>query len=332
MDHQTFRRICIYCLAFIAIALSVLGWDIYRLMYRPMIQYSAQPVIIDLNNTGSARQLVRTLKELNLIQSTRLLTLVIRYQGMSHHLKAGIYQINPGESAQHFLKRVVEGDVLVESFRIAEGTTLKTVVNALTKAPYLRLDQDNFDAIKGKHPSAEGLFLAETYQYDAGVQASKVLHHAHMQLKEFLNKNWANRAAHLPYNSPYELLIAASILEKEASLPEERYLISGVMINRLKTGMPLQMDPTVIYALGDRYQGKLHKQDMQIDSPFNTYKYTGLPPTPIAMVSRSSIEAAAHPKMTDYFYFVARGDGSHHFSETYEQHRKQVAFYRQKGR
>src|SRR3989338_2514429 len=157
MDHQTFRKISGYSLGLILIAFSILGWDLYKLMYRPMLAKQTEPLVIELSASTSANHLVRTLKDLKLIQSARLMSLLIRSQGMSHRLKAGIYQIQPGESAQHFLKRVVQGDVLIESFRIVEGSTLKTVLDNLHKAPYLKLDQDNLQSFKGIHASAEGL-------------------------------------------------------------------------------------------------------------------------------------------------------------------------------
>lgn len=183
---------------------------------------------------------------------------------------------------------------------------------------------------KKNYPSAEGLLLADTYQYQGGSSSKALLEQAHRNLLNYLNISWTNRAANLPYKTPYELLIAASIIEKETAIAQERKLISGVMVNRLKKKMPLQMDPTVIYGLGNQYTGKLTHNDLLIESPYNSYLNRGLPPTPIAMVGKEAIDAAAHPQLSNYLYFVAKGDGTHQFSETYEQQKQAINQYRRK--
>lgn len=171
----------------------------------------------------------------------------------------------------------------------------------------------------------EGLYLADTYQYNAGSDAETLLLSAHINLKKCLFNAWEQRNLSLPYTSPYELLIVASILEKESALNEDKRLISGVIVNRLRKNMPLQMDPTVIYGLQDKYKGKLSHDDLQIESEYNTYRKRGLPPTPIAIVSCESINAASQPNLTDYLYFVAKkNSGKHIFSKTYLEHRKAI--------
>ena len=176
-------------------------------------------------------------------------------------------------------------------------------------------------------PSSEGLLLADTYQYNACSQARDVLNRAHSNLQHYLEASWQQRAANLPYKTPYDLLIAASIIEKETANSNEKRLISSVIVNRLRKFMPLQMDPTVIYGLGTAYTGKLTHNDLQIDSPYNTYRYRGLPPTPIAMVGKDAIDAAAHPASTNFLYFVARGDGTHYFSTSYNEQKSAIARY-----
>ena len=214
-----------------------------------------------------------------------------------------------------------------EPFRIIEGTTQAQVSTNLEHAVYLTYHENDWQAIAATFPSAEGLLLADTYLYDAGSQSSDLLQRAHKNLQQFLASSWQQRSSDLPYKTSYELLIAASILEKEAAKPREKRLIAGVIVNRLRKNMPLQMDPTVIYALGTHYTGKLSRDDLHIDSPYNTYRYRGLPPTPIAMVGKDAIDAAAHPEPTDYLYFVARGDGTHYFSVTYEQQKQAISRY-----
>lgn len=307
---------------------GVVAYDVCGLVYRPMpanASITAQPLILCLEKNMSAANFVHTLARNDLIQSPRLFLLMIRLQGLSHLLKAGIYQIKPGETAYLFLKRVVDGDCLRLPFQIIEGTTLNNTIDVVDHLPYLLQNKDVMAKIAGDHASAEGLLLADTYYYDAGSNALNVLMTAHNALTNFLDKAWVSRSENLPYKSSYELLIAASIIEKESAKADEKRLISGVIVNRLQKRMQLQMDPTVIYALGSEYTGTLTHQNLSVDSPYNTYKHYGLPPTPIAMVAKDSIDAAAHPAITSYLYFVARGDGTHQFSESYEDQRKAIS-------
>lgn len=306
--------------------LAWFGYQIYQATMRPMVAPSSPPVIIQLDKNSTALSFAQNLESKHLIPA-RLLLMLIRLQDLSADLKAGIYRIKPGESAQHFLKRVVAGDVLVESFKIIEGTTLSQVKANLEQARYLHYDPNDWLSLDAAYPSQEGLLLADTYQYRAGSDAKKLLQLAQHNLWSYLNQAWQNRSPNLPYKSPYQLLIAASILEKETSLPKERKIIAGIIGNRLKKIMPLQMDPTIIYAMGTNFHGNLSHRDLDIDSPYNTYRYRGLPPTPIAMVGKEAIDAAAHPDVTDYLYFVAKGDGSHHFSSTYEEQKKAIDQY-----
>jgi UPF0755 protein len=313
--------------ALLLIGLAIISFNFYRLYYSPMHVAKDAPVIIRIDKFTPASSFVHMLENKKLIQSPRLLLILIRMQDLTQQLKAGVYQIKPGESATQFLNRVIVGDVLTASFRITEGSTQAQINAALQQAPYLTYEPSDWQVITMSSPSAEGLLLADTYQYDAGSRAKDLLEHAYKNLQQFLEQRWQHRSPDLPYKSPYELLIAASIIEKETAKPEERRLIAGVLINRLHKHMPLQMDPTVIYALGTRYKGKLTHEDLQIDSPYNTYLYRGLPPTPIAMVGKDAIAAAANPQPTNYLYFVATGDGGHFFSETYEEQKQAIMRY-----
>ncbi|KTD22310.1 putative periplasmic solute-binding protein [Legionella lansingensis] len=312
------------------IGVSVISYITYSLYSKPMVT-GEKPVIVTIHKNTSASAFVASLKAKQLIQSNRLFLSFIKLKGLAPHLRAGIYEVQPGESAMQFLNKVVAGKVLVESFSIIEGTTLVQVKANLSNARFLEHNIDDWQGIEGNHPSPEGLLLADTYYYNAGSQAKDLLKLANRNLLQYLDYCWRNRSPGLPYKSPYELLIAASILEKETSLPSERKLISGVVVNRLKKNMPLQMDPTVIYALGPNYHGKLTHEDLAVASSYNTYRYRGLPPTPIAMVGKEAIDAAAHPQPTDYLYFVSKGDGSHQFSVTYEEQKQAISQYRDKG-
>ncbi|KTD00796.1 endolytic transglycosylase MltG [Fluoribacter gormanii] len=302
----------------------------YIQITKPIVPKQNSPVIITLDRTASASQFVKILKDKNLIRSSTVLLTMIRFSGLSSQLKAGVYQINPGETAMQLVHRVVAGDVLTQNFTIIAGTTQQKISQDLLKASYLNYRPEDWNFIKDNHPNAEGLLLADTYQYRGGSTGKSLLEHAHRNLINYLTMSWVNRAPNLPYKNPYELLIAASIIEKETAIPQERKLISGVMINRLNKNMPLQMDPTVIYGLGAAYKGKLSHNDLLIDSPYNSYHHRGLPPTPIAMVGKESLDAAAHPQLSNYLYFVAKGDGAHQFSETYQQQKQAINQYKRK--
>ncbi len=322
--RQTFIAVFV---TFLVLALSICCWDLYRMVKRPMVSHGQAPVIIVLGKSATATQFTNLLKQNNLISSKTLFLWIIRFQGASNQLKAGTYQTKEDESALHFLKRVITGDVMVFTLPIIAGTTQQKISQILQNTKHLEYNERDWDAIKGTYPNAEGLLLADTYQYLGGSNSQSLLLQAHNNLEAALKQIWESRELGLPYKNSYELLTAASIIEKETAVASERKLISGVIVNRLKKFMPLQMDPTVIYGLGDLYKGKLSHKDMDFDSPYNSYRYRGLPPTPICMVGQDAIDAAAHPQMSNYLYFVAKGDGTHEFSETYEQQKKAIKRY-----
>lgn len=312
-----------FTLLFISLA-GIVAFYLYPIFWQPMRLAVSEADIIQVTPSMPATSFVRQLKVKQLIPSERLLLFVMRMKRLTSQLKVGIYQVHADESPWQFLQRVIAGDVLRKTFRIIPGTTWLQVANNLKSAPYLNYSNDDWSNIPSQYPNPEGLLLAETYSYDAGSKSSDLLKRAKNNLLQYLEASWNKRDFGLPYQSAYELLIAASILEKETALSRERLLISGVIVNRLRKKMPLQVDPSVIYALGAQYKGKLVHEDLLTDSPYNTYRHRGLPPTPIAMVGKDAIEAAAHPAVTDYLYFVAKGDGSHYFSTTYEEQKKSI--------
>ena len=326
------KGIFIYLASLFALYALFIAWNIYSLFYAPMLGVKSPSIQINIERATTAHQFAYLLKSKKLIRSAKLLLLIIRFEHLAHQLKAGLYEIQPGETAVDFLHKVVTGDVVKFNFTIVEGTTQQKIISDLLHAPYLEYNALDWQSITAGHLNAEGLLLADTYQYPAYSSAKTVLLQANQQLNNCLNDNWDHRATELPYHNPYELLIAASIIEKESAIPAERKLISGVIINRLRKGMPLQMDPTVVYALGTDHKGPLVHEDLAVLSPYNTYRYRGLPPTPIAMVTKEAIDAAAHPQLSHYLYFVAKGDGSHQFSETYVQQKQAINQYKHKGK
>ncbi|HVT62687.1 MAG TPA: endolytic transglycosylase MltG [Legionellaceae bacterium] len=326
LKRRTILSSSVVLLAILSLFTSVVMWSE---LHRP-IPIQKQQNIIQVHKNTSAKELLQDMHTKRWIRSVRFWTWYLKIHKLSATLKAGIYQIQPQESVQHLLQRIASGDVLRERFLILPGTTVTQISKNLNEAPYINYQASDWNTIMEQYDSAEGLLLADTYLYEAGSSAKQLFTQAHEQLQRILMQIWNTRHSNLPYQRPYDLLIVASILEKEAAIPEERRLISGVIINRLRQHMPLQMDPTVIYALGDQYQGALTHEQMSIPSPYNTYLHQGLPPTPIAMVSRDAIDAAGHPIMHSYLYFLAKGDGTHIFTTNYQEHCEAIKRYMRK--
>ena len=236
------------------------------------------------------------------------------------------------------LARLTQGDVTQTSITFVEGTTAAELLRRVAAEPTLastlagRPGDEIRAALAIAAPSLEGQFFPDTYFYAAGSGDRALLARAHRQLAGRLDAAWARRAPGLPLASPYEALILASIVEKETGRPADRPLIASVFVNRLKRGMRLQTDPTVIYGMGERFDGNLRKRDLETDTPYNTYTRDGLPPTPIALPSQASLDAVVDPPASPYLYFVARGDGTSEFSANLADHNRAVAKYQRGAR
>jgi UPF0755 protein len=270
----------------------------------------------------------------------RIWTVYARLTGLAPAVKAGEYEIQPGTTPRELLKKMVNGQVLLHSFTIVDGWRVQDLLEALRRDPDIAATLPPpanspapaaalMEKLGSPGTDAEGQFLPETYRFIAGTPDVELLRQAHAALVHELDTDWANRDPDVPLRSAYELLIMASIVEKESGLPQELPKIAGLYLHRLNIGMRLQADPTVIYGLGQRYDGNIHTVDLQTDGPYNTYTRVGLPPTPIALAGAAAIRATARPEKTDALYFVAstKGDGSHVFSATLEQHNAAVAAY-----
>jgi len=259
--------------------------------------------------------------------------LLARQMGVAGKLHAGEYAIDPGMSPRMLLTKMAAGDVIQHHFTIVEGWTFGQLREALARDAGLKptlagsADAAVMRALGTADTPPEGWFLPETYNYVKGMDDLDILRRAHKAMQEALDKQWAARDANVNLKSPYEALILASIVEKETARPDERAQIAGVFLHRLKIGMRLQTDPTVIYGLGAAFDGNLRRADLDTDTPFNTYTRDGLPPTPIALPGAAALTAVLHPVATDALYFVARGDGTHEFSPTLEAHNRAVAKY-----
>ncbi len=260
-----------------------------------------------------------------------------RWSGQSRKIRAGSYEIARGTTPVDLLDKMVRGDSTTASARLIEGWTFRQFRAELAKAEALKpttaamSEAEIMAALGEPGVPAEGRFYPDTYAYGKGSADLAVLKRAHRAMRKRLDSAWAERAPDSPLKSPDEALTLASIVEKETGAAADRGRIAGVFVNRLRIGMPLQTDPSVIYGLGTAFDGNLRKRDLQADTPFNTYLRQGLPPTPIAMPGKAALLAAVRPQETKALYFVARGDGSSEFSETLADHNRAVNKY-QRGR
>lgn len=265
------------------------------------------------------------------------LLLLAHLEGKTRALQQGEYRFHPGITPIELLDQVVSGRTVEYPITFIEGWTFRQVQATLDAAPKLTHTLAGLSAQRimsrlghrGVNP--EGRFYPDTYYYAAGTSDVTLLAHAYDRMQQFLDTAWKQRANGLPLKNETQALILASLIEKETAAPAERALIAGVFVNRLQVGMKLQTDPTVIYAMGARYHGAIHLHDLRLRSPYNTYRYYGLPPTPIAIPSPAAIEAALHPAHTQALYFVARGNGTHQFSETLREQDAAVIKYQLHG-
>ena len=255
-----------------------------------------------------------------------------RLAGKAQRIQAGTYRIDRPMSALDIIDKLARGDVVFVEALFVEGITLKQWLAQLAANPRVKQtiegkpEKDLREALGEEHP-LEGWLFPDTYRFAPGTSDLEILKRAHSVMKRRVAEAWSTRDGTIPLKSSYEALILASIVEKETGLATERPVIASVFVNRIKRGMRLQTDPTVIYGMAERFDGNIRKRDLATDTPWNTYTREGLPPTPIAMPGMASLRAATHPAESAYLYFVARGDGSHEFSRTLEEHNRAVAKY-----
>ena len=258
-----------------------------------------------------------------------------RREGVASRIRAGEYELLPGTTPRQVLDQMVSGRVLLHTVTIPEGWTFRQAVEAVMRHPAILRTLDGAgeaplrQALGLEKRSPEGMLFPDTYRFPRGTRDVEILRQARKRLEEELEVAWRKRLDDLPLETPYQALILASIVEKETGAPDERPMIAGVFANRLRLGMRLQTDPTVIYGLGESFDGNLRRADLTRDTPYNTYTRPGLPPTPIALVGRAALEAAVRPADTEAIYFVATGlgDGRHRFARNLAEHNDNVARY-----
>jgi UPF0755 protein len=319
----------------------VLGWQIfdYRDFTRSALQVPEGGQRITIPVGSSLKSIARDLAKNSMIEKPRWLEWMGRLQGKANRIQAGEYHIEKGTSAQQFLDMLVNGKVVQYSFTLIEGWNVKQMLDALKKTPHVEQTLGNESAATimealslNGWSHGEGWFMPDTYFFIRGTSDREILRRSHVAMFNFAAQAWDNRAEGLPYKDILEVLTMASIIEKETGVPFERREIAGVFVRRLQKNMKLQTDPTVIYGIGDKYDGNIRRRDLRTDTPYNTYTRKGLPPTPIAMPGRAAIEAALQPAEGTSLYFVAKGDGSHAFATTLDEHNQNVIKYQLKGR
>jgi len=304
----------------------------------PQALPGGQPVELEVQPGQSPHQIAQAAVRAGLDVSPWLLYQWFRWSGQDRLIRAGSYEIEPGTSPRELLRKLVDGDQTLARVRLIEGWTLRQFRAELARAPALKADSAAMSDAQlmaaigaPEGTAAEGRFFPDTYAYARGSSDLAVLRRAWQAMERRLQAVWSRRPEASPLRDPAELLTLASIVEKETGRSEDRPHVAAVFVNRLRLGMPLQTDPTVIYGLGPAFDGNLRKRDLQTDTPYNTYTRKGLPPTPIAMPGQQSLEAVIEPAGTKALYFVARGDGSSQFSETLDDHNRAVARYQRGG-
>lgn len=325
-------------LVLLAVAGSLIyGWMDYQRFVGTPLAISAQTPSVDVAKGSNLRDVVGQLREQHVTSTGPLYWRVLAEQlRVAGRLHAGEYALTAGMTPRDLLLNMAAGKVLQRNFTIVDGWSFRDLRQALAKADRLRQDGAGLDdaalmakiGATGEMP--EGRFLPETYAYVKGDSDLDILRRAHAAMAKMLDTMWTQRDKDLPLATPYDALILASIVEKETGRADERARIAGVFVRRLQTHMLLQTDPTVIYGMGDAYAGNIHKSDLTTDTPYNTYTRPGLPPTPIAMPGKPAIDAALHPAAGTELYFVAKGDGTHVFSTTLDEHNHNVACYQLK--
>lgn len=308
----------------------------YHWLNNPL-QLPPEGLRYQLDRGESLSHVTADLAQQDVLKHPRVLSLYARLTDRAR-VHAGEYRLEPGLTPERLLGKLVKGDVILHQITLVEGWTYQQALSVLHAEPTLEAELKGLSqseqlrrlGLDLDHP--EGWFFPDTYRYVRGTTDVTLLRRAHKAMERQLEALWKGRATGLPYESPYEALIMASIIERETGAPWERGEIAGVFVRRLERGMRLQTDPTVIYGMGDRYDGNLTRRDLRTPSDYNTYTISGLPPTPIALPGRGALEAALNPEPGTALYFVAKGDGTHVFSDTLEAHNRAVREYQLRRR
>ncbi len=330
-------RLVKWLLASALIAAACGGAALYYYAHREL-PITQSPVTFELRAGSSLKSVAARLAAAGILDQPELFVVLARLRGSATVLKAGNYEFSRPLTPLDLLQRITRGDVTQVAIRFVEGWTFSQIRAALREHPKVVAESatlsmpELLEKLGIAQPSPEGWFFPDTYYFSEGASDLAILRRAHRLMQRHLDQEWSRRAPDLPLKSPTEALILASIVEKETGRPEERGLVAAVFINRLRIGMRLQTDPTVIYGIGEKFDGNIRKSDLTTDTPYNTYTRAGLPPTPIAMPGLDALRATLNPATSDALYFVARGDGTSKFSRTLAEHERAVNQYQRRGR
>ncbi|MBF8781300.1 endolytic transglycosylase MltG [Pseudomonas fulva] len=318
------------------LALGWSAWKVGTVVEQPLAV--SQERMLDVPTGTTPNRMFYRMQQDGLLEDAFWLRLYWRFNMAGTPLHTGEYRLTPGMTVEDLFDAWRRGDVVQYNLTLVEGWTFRQVRAAVARHEKIKQtlaglsDNEVMERLGHVGVFPEGRFFPDTYRFVRGMTDVELLQQAYMRLEEVLAREWAGRAPDLPYRDPYQALIMASLIEKETGVPQERGQIAGVFVRRLQLGMMLQTDPTVIYGMGERYNGRITRADLREPTPYNTYTMTGLPPTPIAMVGREAIHAALNPAPGNSLYFVARGDGSHVFSDDLDDHNTAVREYQLKRR
>lgn len=324
------------CLILAGLLLGYAAWKVHTVVDQPL--QVSQEQLLDVPTGTNPNRMFYRMEGQGLVADAFWLRLYWRFNMAGVPLHTGEYRMTPGMTVGQLFDAWQRGDVVQYSLTLVEGWNFRQVRAALARHEKIEQtldglsDSEVMDRLGHRGVFPEGRFFPDTYRFVRGMSDVEFLQQAYARLEEVLAREWAARPAELPYRDPYQALIMASLVEKETGVPYERAQIAGVFVRRLQIGMLLQTDPTVIYGMGERYNGKITRADLREATPYNTYVISGLPPTPIAMVGREAIHAALNPAPGSSLYFVARGDGSHTFSDNLDSHNSAVREFQLKRR
>lgn len=325
------KKFFVFC-TFLIVLVGGLGtWAFFQWSDTPL--EVEQTIDFTIKTGSNVRSTARQLVDAGVPIHPYLFEALARISGKAASLKAGSFELAKQETPNQLLKKIVEGKFSLTSISIIEGWSFKQMRAAIDAHASIRhdttgmSDRDLLLKIGSKYTHPEGIFFPDTYLFAKNSSDIQVFQQAHQAMMNRLEEAWKNRVQNLPYKEPYQALIMASIIEKETGQASERGMIASVFVNRLRAGMLLQTDPTVIYGMGDQFHGNIRKRDLLTDTPYNTYKRAGLPPTPIALPGIDALKAALNPEPSNAYYFVARGNGTSHFSENLNEHNRAVNKY-----
>jgi len=330
------KRLIVWSILATILMVAILVFQLLRFQHGN-IALPQQPTIFLIKSGSNIKSIAQDLSMQKIIDDPWLFILLAKVKGVETRVRAGEYQIEAVITPEELLEKFIQGSSIQYSFTVIEGWSFHQMLAAIADDPVIeytledKTDEEIMDLLGYPDQHPEGLFFPDTYRFPKGTSDVDFLRRAYQVMQKHLTREWNQRESGLPLQSSYDALILASIIEKETGAGFERPLISGVFIQRLKKKMRLQTDPTIIYGLGEDFDGDIRFRDLKKDTPYNTYLHAGLTPTPIALPGLEAIRAALHPAKTEALYFVSKGDGTHHFSATLEEHNAAVKRYQLKG-